>query len=117
MVALTPRVPLCVPEPFQPRHAARQQVGASEFEQERQAFVFPSLARFPRERLCEGRQLTATTSIAVPRHKRSWKGPARRWHVHCPSRAGPFFDDTAYRPSPSKYLSMAAVTSRSRRAN
>ena len=39
VVALTPRVPLCVPEPFQPRHAARQQVGAGELEQKRQAFV------------------------------------------------------------------------------
>lgn len=52
----------------------------------------------------------AKTSIATPRHKHSWKGPARRWHVHCPSRAGPFFDDTTYRPSPPKYPSMAAIS-------
>ena len=39
VAALTPRVPLCVPEPFQPSHAARQQVGAGEFEQKRQTAV------------------------------------------------------------------------------
>lgn len=38
------------------------------------------------------------------------KGPARRWHVHCPSRAGPFFNDTAYRPSPPKYPLMAFMS-------
>ena len=38
-VALTPHWPLCAPEPFQPSHAARQQVGAGEFEQKRQTAV------------------------------------------------------------------------------